>query len=239
MPASSEREASVGAGIDVRPVERAGSGLDIAAANAALVGATAPTIVEWALERFGRKLVVAASMADTALVHVATTVDPDIEVVFLDTGFHFSETILTVRRAQVRYGLNLRVERPAPEAPDLFSVGVDGCCAARKVAVLDRALAGRAAWLTGLRRDDSPSRADAPIVATDRRGLLRIAPLADWTDADVAAYVAAHDLVVNPLLAQGYPSIGCWPCTEPVLDGSDPRAGRWRGLAKTECGLNL
>jgi phosphoadenosine phosphosulfate reductase len=204
-----------------------------------LEGLGAGALVAWAIERFGSQLCVAASMADTVLVHLATQVDPDIEVVFLDTGFHFGETILTVRRAQVRYGLNLRVERPTPDAPDLFSVGVDGCCAARKVAVLDRALEGKAAWLTGLRRADSAERRDAPVVSRDRRGLLRIAPLANWSDDDVAAYVARHGLVVNPLLESGYPSIGCWPCTEPVLDGADARAGRWSGTAKTECGLNL
>lgn len=213
--------------------------VDVDELSAAFEGRSAAEIVERALERFGSRLCLTASMADTVLVHLATQVDPDIEVVFLDTGFHFSDTVLTVRRAQTRYGINLRVERPAPDAPDLFSVGTEGCCAARKVAVLDRALADKDAWLTGLRRADSAARAASPIVSRDRRGLVRIAPLAMWTDDDVARYVAANDVIVHPLLGQGYPSIGCWPCTEPVLDGEDLRAGRWRGSEKTECGLHL
>ncbi|MEZ5217680.1 MAG: phosphoadenylyl-sulfate reductase [Ilumatobacteraceae bacterium] len=196
-------------------------------------------IVAWALGTFGSTLVVTASMADTVLVHLATSVDPDVEVVFLDTGFHFAETIATLRRAHSRYRLNLRVERPAADAPDVFAVGTEGCCAARKVALLDRALAGKDAWMTGLRRQDNEHRTDTPIVALDKRGVLKICPIANWSDDEVDRYLGDHDVVVNPLLFEGYPSIGCWPCTEPVLDGEDTRAGRWRGSAKTECGLHL
>ena len=178
-------------------------------------------------------------MADTVLVHLATSIDPDVEVVFLDTGFHFAETIATLRRAQSRYRLNLRVERPAADAPDVYQVGTEGCCAARKVALLDRALADKDAWMTGLRRSEATTRAATPIVALDKRGILKICPLANWSDDDVAQYVADHDVIVNPLLFEGYPSIGCWPCTEPVLEGDDARAGRWAGSGKTECGLHL
>jgi phosphoadenosine phosphosulfate reductase len=212
---------------------------DLEALNQRFESASATDIVAWAVERFGARIAVAASMTDTVLVHLATTVDPDIEIVFLDTGFHFAETLLTVRRAQKRYGLNLRVERPAPDAPDLFAAGTDTCCAARKVALLKQALAGKDAWLAGFRRADSAERAGTPIVGIDQHGLLKLNPMANWSDDDVAAYVAAHQLVVNPLVAQGYPSIGCWPCTEPVTDGEDSRAGRWRGTEKTECGLFL
>jgi phosphoadenosine phosphosulfate reductase len=196
-------------------------------------------IVEWALANFGSRVSLAASMADTVLVHMATAIDPDVEVVFLDTGFHFSETLVTLRRAQSRYQLNLRVERPEPSAPDLFEVGTDACCAARKVALLDRALADKDAWMTGLRRDEATTRASAPILSIDKRGLVKICPLANWSDDDIERYIADHDIIVNPLLQQGYPSIGCWPCTEPVLDGEDKRAGRWRGTGKTECGLHF
>jgi phosphoadenosine phosphosulfate reductase len=196
-------------------------------------------IVEWALANFGSRISLAASMADTVLVHMATAIDPDVEVVFLDTGFHFSETLVTLRRAQSRYQLNLRVERPEPSAPDLFEVGTDACCAARKVALLDRALADKDAWMTGLRRDEATTRASAPILSIDKRGLVKICPLANWSDDDIERYIADHDIIVNPLLQQGYPSIGCWPCTEPVLDGEDKRAGRWRGTGKTECGLHF
>lgn len=212
---------------------------DLAEINRAAEGWSAVRTVEWALENFGSRLAVAASMADTVLVHLATAIDPDIEIVFLDTGFHFPETLVTVRRAQAKYRLNLRVERPDATAPDLFAVGTDGCCAARKVALLDRALDGKAAWMTGLRRADSAARADTPIISLDKRGLVKICPLANWSDADVDDYIGGHDVVVNPLVFEGYPSIGCWPCTEAVRDGEDARAGRWRGSGKTECGLHL
>lgn len=215
------------------------SQLELDELNARFETWSARDIVAWALGNFGSRLVVTASMADTVLVHLATSVDPDVEVVFLDTGFHFAETIATLRRAQSRYRLNLRVERPAADAPDVFEVGSEGCCAARKVALMNRALEGKHAWLTGLRRDESESRANTPIVAVDKRGVLKICPIANWTDDDVDQYLADHDVVVNPLLSEGYPSIGCWPCTEPVLEGDDARSGRWKGSGKTECGLHL
>lgn len=200
---------------------------------------TAERVVEWAIETFGSRLSIAASMADTVLVHMATKIDPDIEVVFLDTGFHFSETLVTLRRAQSRYRLNLRVERAAPDAPDLFEVGTEGCCAARKVALLDRALIDKDAWMTGVRRSEAATRSATSIISRDSRGLIKVCPLATWTDEDVDRYVAENDVIVNPLQHEGYPSIGCWPCTEPVLDGEDARAGRWRGSGKTECGLHF
>ena len=199
----------------------------------------AERVVEWALQTFGSRIAIAASMADTVLVHMATQIDPDVEVVFLDTGFHFSETLVTLRRAQSKYRLNLRVERAAPNAPDLFEVGTEGCCAARKVALLDRALVDKDAWMTGVRRTEASTRAATPIVSRDSRGLVKVCPLATWTDDDVEHYIAQHDVIVNPLQLEGYPSIGCWPCTEPVLDGEDARAGRWRGSGKTECGLHF
>ena len=109
----------------------------------------------------------------------------------------------------------------------------------RKVEPLDRALEGKAAWMTGLRRVEAPTRANAPIVALDLgRGLVKVNPLATWTDDDVDGYIADHDLPVHPLADQGYPSIGCWPCSRPVGNGEDPRAGRWAGTGKTECGLH-
>jgi phosphoadenosine phosphosulfate reductase len=201
--------------------------------------ATATEIIEWSFETFGSRMSLAASMADTVLIDLAVAVDPDIEVVFLDTGFHFAETLQTLRRAQARYGLNVRVERPEPRTSDLFAVGTDSCCAVRKVALLDRALAEKDAWLTGLRRAESPTRAGTPVVGYDSRGLVKVCPLASWSDADVDRYIAEHDIIVNPLVFEGYPSIGCWPCTERVADGDDPRSGRWAGSAKTECGLHL
>jgi phosphoadenosine phosphosulfate reductase len=220
-------------------VPTAAVSLDLDRVAAQLERSSAADVVEWAIGTYGPRISLAASMADTILIDIATKVDPDIEVIFLDTGFHFAETLQTLRRAQARYGLNVRVERPTPGANDLFAVGTDSCCAVRKVALLDRALADKDAWLTGLRRAESPSRAHTPIVGLDSRGLIKICPLATWSDEDVDRYIVEHDVIVNPLQFEGYPSIGCWPCTDRVADGADPRSGRWAGSGKTECGLHL
>jgi phosphoadenosine phosphosulfate reductase len=166
-------------------------------------------------------------------------VEPDIDVVFMDTGYHFRETLETAETVRRRYGLALRVIDPPVDRPEPWQLDPDSCCSTAKVAQLDEALVGKAAWISGLRRAESPTRADAPIVTRDRRGLIKVNPLANWTDADVERYIAHNDVPVNPLLAQGYPSIGCWPCTRPVCDGEHQRAGRWTGSTKSECGLHL
>jgi phosphoadenosine phosphosulfate reductase len=210
---------------------------EVAAADAALAEATPQQIVRWALDTFGRRLVLTASFADTTLIDIATGVDPDIEVVFLDTGFHFAETLNVVRRAMERYSLNLTVLRPRADAPDVWAAGSTACCDARKVEPLDRYVTVHAdAWLSGLRRADAPGRADAPVVSIDRRGLVKVNPMAAMTDADYEAYIVEHDVLVNTLQLDGYASIGCWPCTEPSTDG---RAGRWAGSDNKECGLHL
>jgi phosphoadenosine phosphosulfate reductase len=193
-------------------------------------------IIRWAHEQFGHRLALTASFADTTLIDLATSVAPDVEVIFLDTGFHFAETLNTVRRAMERYSLNLTVLRPPADAADVWAHGSDGCCEARKVAPLDRYLTGHVdAWLSGVRRADSDDRQDAAIVSIDRRGLIKINPMANMTDDEYDIYIAEHDVVVNTLQFDGYASIGCWPCTEPSSDG---RSGRWGG-AKSECGLHL
>jgi phosphoadenosine phosphosulfate reductase len=210
---------------------------DVAAADRALEGASPETIVRWALDTFGTRLVLTASFADTTLIDIATRVDPDIEVVFLDTGFHFAETLNVVRRAMERYSLNLTVLRPQPDAADVWAAGTKACCDARKVEPLERYLVGHAdAWLSGLRRADDAGRLDAPIVSVDKRGLIKVNPLAAMTDAQYQSYVFEHDVLVNTLQLDGYASIGCWPCTEPSTDG---RSGRWVGTDVTECGLHL
>jgi phosphoadenosine phosphosulfate reductase len=164
---------------------------------------------------------------------------PAVEVVFIDTGYHFPETLETVEVVRRHYGLNLRIMTVAPHDEALWQADPENCCSAVKVGQLDRALAGKAAWMSGLRRDEAPTRANAPILARDLRGLVKVNPLANWTAADVDAYIAEHGIIVNPLVAQGYPSIGCMPCTKPVAEGEDPRSGRWAGNEKTECGLHL
>ncbi|MDH3705807.1 MAG: phosphoadenylyl-sulfate reductase [Acidimicrobiia bacterium] len=196
-------------------------------------------IIEWAHAAFGSGLCLATSFADTVLIDLAMAVDPDIPVVFSDTGFHFAETLDTMRRAQVRYGIDLVVLRNTDERVDVWRDGADACCAARKVAPFRHYLrTNHEAWLSGLRRSDSARRADARVVDFDADGLVKVNPIAGWSDDLVDEYVQTHDVLVNPLIADGYPSVGCWPCTEPAAPG-DARAGRWAGLTKTECGLHL
>lgn len=209
-------------------------------AAAGLEGEDATAIVEWAMAMMGETICVGTSFTDTVLVHLVTRVAPDIEVVFADTGFHFPETLATMKQAQARYRLNLNVVRPAFDAPDVWADGPETCCQARKVDSVARAMdaIGATAWFSGLRRVDSPSRAESRVVEVGDNGRVRVNPLVAWSDADVAAYVAEHDLIINPLTERGYPSIGCWPCTSPVSIGADPRSGRWVGFGKTECGLN-
>lgn len=195
-------------------------------------------VVAWAAGYFGDGVCVTTSMTDAVLVDLASRVKPGIAVVFIDTGLHFDETLQTVETVRRRYPVDLHVARVAePSVPFHLSDPV-ACCSAAKVAALDRALQGRSAWMSGLRRADGPSRADAPVMSRDSRGLVKINPLATWTDDDVADYVARHDVPVNPLVARGYPSIGCRPCTRPAVEGAGTRSGRWDGV-RTECGLHL
>ncbi len=206
--------------------------------NARFERASAGQVIEWAVERFHPHLCLTASMTDAVLIDVATKVEPSIEVVFIDTGYHFPETLATLELVRRRYGLNLRIMTVAQPTVPLWKSDPVHCCTPAKVAQLERALAGKAAWMSGLRRQEASTRRDAPIVTRDKRGLIKLNPLATWTDLDVEGYIADHDVPVNPLLRQGYPSIGCWPCTKAVAPGEDPRSGRWAGRAKTECGLH-
>jgi phosphoadenosine phosphosulfate reductase len=198
----------------------------------------ASKIIQWAVDNFAPHLCLSASMTDAVLVDLAVRVFPAIEVVFIDTGYHFPETLDTVETVRRRYGLNLRIMTVKHHDEELWKIDPENCCSAVKVGQLDRALMGKAAWMSGLRRVEAAARENAPIIARDLRGLVKINPLATWTDQDVSGYIADHDVPVNPLTAQGYPSIGCMPCTQPVGNGDHPRAGRWAGLDKTECGLH-
>jgi phosphoadenosine phosphosulfate reductase len=219
-----------------------------AARGAALLeGASAEDILGWAAEEFGDGLAVTASMQDNVLTHLAARVKPGIEVLFLDTGYHFVETIGTADAVEAVYDVNVRrllplltvAQQDEQYGPELFSRNPDLCCAMRKVAPLDAAMNGYDAWATGLRRAESPTRAGTPVVAFDaKRARVKIAPLAAWSDEDVDRYLTEHSVMVNPLLSAEYPSIGCEPCTRRVAPGEDPRAGRWAGLNKTECGLH-
>jgi phosphoadenosine phosphosulfate reductase len=196
-------------------------------------------IIRWAVDRFAPHLALTASMTDAVLIDLAVKVHPAIEVVFIDTGYHFPETLATVETVRRRYGLNLRLMTVEPHDRALWELDPENCCSAVKVGQLDRALLGKAAWMSGLRRSEATTRVAAPVVARDLRGLVKVNPLALWTDDDVAGYIADHDVPVNPLLHRGYPSIGCMPCTQPASDPTDARSGRWAGRTKTECGLHL
>lgn len=199
-------------------------------------------VVAWAGRTFGPDLVVTASFEDAVLVHLVAEHAPAAEVVLLDTQYLFAETRWYADRLTRRLRLNLTVVDPDPavQPDDRWQHDVEGCCGVRKVEPLNRVLAGRRAWITGLRRVDGPTRADTPIAAwDDARQLVKINPLAAFTDDDVERYHLDHDLPRNPLTERGYPSIGCWPCTRPVAPGEDRRAGRWAGAAKTECGLHV
>ncbi|MDO9176444.1 MAG: phosphoadenylyl-sulfate reductase [Actinomycetota bacterium] len=200
-------------------------------------------VVQWAAEQFGAdQLVVTASFEDAVLVHVAATAVPGIEITLLDTQYLFAETRWLVDELTTRLDLNLRVLHPEPHIrPDnLWQTDVEACCHVRKVEPLNRALVGKLAWVTGVRRADGPTRANAPVAAYDLvRGLVKLNPLAAFSDDDMALYLQLHELPAHPLADKGYASIGCWPCTRPVAPGDDKRAGRWSGNAKTECGLHV
>jgi len=199
----------------------------------------ASTVIRWAFATFGDSLVVASSFEDLVIIDLATKVAPGVEVVFLDTEAHFPETLEFVESTRQRYGLNLTVTKPGPEAA-AHPCGSDQCCQFRKVEPLRRVLEGKRAWITGLRRSDGPTRADAPIVSWDATfGLVKVNPIATWTADDVASYLGDHGLPVHPLVPRGYLSIGCAPTTRPVAEGEDIRAGRWAGLDKSECGLHI
>lgn len=208
------------------------------ALNARFECASPTSIIEWAVERFHPSLCLTTSMTDAVVVDLAVNIEPTIEVVFIDTGYHFPETLETLEAARRRYSLNLRVMVVPPQPIDLWKLDPDSCCSTAKVKQLELALDGKQAWMSGLRRADGPSRAATPVIGRGH-GLVKVNPIAWWSDSDVAAYISEHDVLVNPLQQRGYPSIGCWPCTQPVRPGEDQRAGRWAGLARTECGLHL
>jgi phosphoadenosine phosphosulfate reductase len=230
----------------------------LAAEGAAdLEGANATDLLRWTDENFGGvngprgwatcNYVVASNMQDAVLVDMAARVRPGVPVLFLDTGYHFVETIGTRDAVESVYDvrvLNVTPEHSVPEqdellGKDLFNRDPGECCRLRKVVPLGKSLSGYSAWVTGLRRVEAPTRANAALVSFDEAfKLVKINPLAAWSDEDMQDYINEHDVLVNPLVYEGYPSIGCAPCTAKPEEGADPRSGRWQGRAKTECGLH-
>jgi phosphoadenosine phosphosulfate reductase len=209
--------------------------------------ATAQQVLAWAAETFDR-LIVASNMQDAVLVELAAKARPGVDVLFLDTGYHFAETIGTRDAVETVY--DVRIVNATPEhtvaeqdsllGKDLFARDPNQCCALRKVAPLQKTLAGYDAWVTGVRRVEAPTRAATPLVTFDEKfGLVKINPIAAWTDEEMDAYITEHGVLVNPLVAEGYPSIGCAPCTAKPAPGTDKRSGRWAGTGKIECGLHV
>ncbi|HEY3632690.1 MAG TPA: phosphoadenylyl-sulfate reductase [Jatrophihabitantaceae bacterium] len=212
-----------------------------------LDGAPALDILNWAVEQFGTSWCVASSMADAVLPHLASRALPGVDVVFLDTGYHFAETIGTRDAVATVLPVTVRTitpaqtvaEQDAQYGPRLFERDPDRCCALRKVAPLASALKPYRAWASGLRRDEALTRRDARVVEWDaKHGLVKLNPIAAWTEDDVDAYIADNGVLVNPLLSDGYGSVGCAPCTRRLLEGEDARAGRWAGNDKIECGIH-
>ena len=206
-------------------------------------------VVAWVAENFGvSQVALACSMADAALPHLVAQALPGVDVLFLDTGYHFLETTFTRDEVARRLEVNIVDVKPAQTVReqdaefgrDLFARDPGLCCARRKVEPLQRALGGYEVWFTGVRRDEAPTRAGTPLITWDERnGLVKVNPVAAWSFDELVGYAETHEVPVNPLVANGYPSIGCAPCTRPVAAGEDPRSGRWAGLSKTECGLHL
>ena len=206
-----------------------------------LEGSLPGDIVAAVTARMTGRAVVTCSFEDAVLAHVAAVAVPGIEIVMIDTQYLFAETKWFAEEIRRKVDLNLRVVHPLSVQPDnLWQTDTEACCNVRKVEPLNRLLEGAAVWFTGVRRVDGPTRANAPIISFDQaRNLLKVNPLAAFTDDDMSTYETIHELPRNPLTDRGYPSIGCWPCTRPVAPGEDKRAGRWSGQAKTECGLHV
>jgi phosphoadenosine phosphosulfate reductase len=212
-----------------------------------LDGGTAVDLLRWADEHFASEYVVASNMQDAVLIDMAAKVRPGVDVLFLDTGYHFAETIGTRDAVSEVYDVNVInvtpehsvAEQDALLGKNLFARDPNECCRLRKVAPLGKALQGYSAWVTGLRRVEAPTRANAPLISFDAAfGLVKINPLATWTDEEIQDYIEANNVLVNPLVFDGYPSIGCAPCTAKPIEGADPRSGRWQGKGKVECGLH-
>lgn len=211
---------------------------EISRANEAFENSPASRIIVWAAETFENRIVLASSFQDAVLVDLVARTVPGLPVVFLDTGYHFAETIWYAEQLRRRYDLDVEIMAPVNAAEDQWMTDTDACCNARKVKPLKRALLGRDAWMTGLRRSETEQRSNAPIVSYDiGRAIVKVNPIATWTDLDIEGYVKDHDLPVHPLSDRGYASIGCWPCTRQTT-GDDSRSGRWSSIDKTECGIH-
>ncbi|TNY36538.1 phosphoadenylyl-sulfate reductase [Thermomonospora catenispora] len=213
-----------------------------------LADASALEIVRWAVATFGDRICLTSSMSDAALIHLVSTVKPGIDVLFVDTGYHFAETIGMRDAVEAVYPVNVInvtpsrtvAEQEAALGPRLYGRNPDLCCYLRKVEPLNRALEGYMAWFSGIRREETLHRRESKVVEWDaKRGMIKVNPILNWTQQEMDDYISDNGILVNPLHHDGYPSIGCAPCTRRVAPGEDPRSGRWAGLGKSECGIHL
>jgi phosphoadenosine phosphosulfate reductase len=222
---------------------------ELAEVSLRLEAAPAEEILRWAVERFGSRFTMATAFGPEGmvLIHMLAEIAPQTPIFNLDTGYQFQETLDLREKVRERYGIVVELKRPETTVAEyealhggpVYKSNPNQCCADRKLAVLQRAVVGMHAWASAIRRDQTPDRAQAPIVGWDQKfSLVKVSPLANWSKNDVWKTITDQDIPYNPLHDQGYPSIGCWPCTRAVLLGEDERSGRWSGFAKTECGLH-
>lgn len=222
--------------------------LDLERLNTKLETRSPQEILAWSWETFQPEVATSSSFQTQSvpLLHMIAQVCPDMAVIFLDTGYHFPETLAFRDELEREFGLNVQTVYPDPQAKQhlenpvepLYRRDPDLCCRINKVEPMTRVLSGLKAWVTGIRREQTSYRKNVQIVERRPDGLIKINPLANWTKRDLWAYINRHELPLHPLFHEGYRSIGCAPCTRPVSDGEDDRAGRWDGAAKTECGLH-
>jgi phosphoadenosine phosphosulfate reductase len=222
---------------------------DLAEINARLANAGPQELLRWAVDRFFPRLTMATAFGaeGCAIIHMLYEIEPRVRVFNLDTGYQFSETLELRDRIAETYGIEVELVRPdttteqyeAIHGGPLYETHPDRCCHDRKILPLRRAILGYDAWISSIRADQSNDRALTPKIGWDKKfSLVKINPLLGWTKKDVWTYIVENNIPYNPLHDVGYPSIGCWPCTRPVSDGQDERAGRWAGKSKTECGLH-
>jgi phosphoadenosine phosphosulfate reductase len=222
---------------------------ELARDSRSLESATPQEIIRWAVDRFGGKLTMATAFGPEGclIIHWLATTSPSTYVFNLDTGYQFPETLELRDRIAKRYGIDVVLEKPATTVEEyermhggpIHRTEPDRCCGDRKLSIVTRVLANYDAWMSGIRRDQSPDRAAAPIVGWDHKfGVVKVSPLANWTKSKVWDAIIKDNVPYNPLHDKGYVSIGCAPCTRAVTMGEDERAGRWSGSAKTECGLH-
>jgi phosphoadenosine phosphosulfate reductase len=222
----------------------------LAASNHSLRGQTPQEVLRWAVSHFHPRLTMATAFGaeGCCLIHMLAEIEPNVRIFNLDTGYQFPETLELRERIKARYGIAVEMIQPemtvaeyeAEHGGPLYTHRPDQCCYDRKILPLRRAVVGYEAWISAIRRDQTDQRAVADIVHWDAKfNLVKINPLLGWTRKDVWAFVLKHDVPYNPLHDRGYPSIGCRPCTQPVQQGQDERAGRWAGTVKKECGLHV